>query len=36
MTVEMLAGAVEIEIRDDDTAVMTGPVAYAFSGTLPA
>lgn len=36
MTVEMPAGAVEIEIRDDDTAVMTGPVAYAFSGTLPA
>jgi diaminopimelate epimerase len=32
ITVEMPAGAVAIEITDDGTAIMTGPVAYSFSG----
>ncbi len=32
MTVEMPAGAVVIEIKSDGTAIMTGPVAYSFSG----
>jgi diaminopimelate epimerase len=32
MTVSMPAGDMVIEIRDDDRAVMTGPVAYCFSG----
>jgi len=32
MTVTMPAGDMFIEIRDDGTAVMTGPVAYCFSG----
>ena len=32
MLVEMPAGPVRIEIRDDGTAVMTGPVAFCFSG----
>ena len=32
MTVEMPAGPVGIEISDDHTAVMTGPVAFCFSG----
>jgi diaminopimelate epimerase len=36
MTVEMRAGSVDIEILADDTAVMTGPVAFCFSGCLPA
>ena len=34
MQVELPGGAVEIEIRDDDTAVMTGPIAHGFSGNL--
>jgi len=34
MTVEMPAGPVGIEISDDGTAVMTGPVAFCFSGFL--
>jgi diaminopimelate epimerase len=34
MTVEMPAGPVGIEIRDDRTAVMTGPVAFCFSGDV--
>lgn len=33
-TVEMLAGSVEIEIRKDYSAVMTGPIDFCFSGTL--
>jgi len=32
MTVGMPAGDIGIEIRDDGTAVMTGPVAFCFSG----
>ena len=32
MTIEMPAGAVGIEISDDGTAIMTGPVAFCFSG----
>jgi diaminopimelate epimerase len=32
MTVSMPAGDMIIEIRDDGNAVMTGPVAYCFSG----
>jgi diaminopimelate epimerase len=32
MTVEMPAGKMNIEIGDDGTAVMTGPVAWCFSG----
>ena len=34
MRVELRGGTVEIEIRDDDTAVMTGPIAYDFKGNL--
>lgn len=34
ITVEMPAGAVTIDITDDGTAVMTGPVAYSFCGYL--
>lgn len=34
MTVEMPAGSVTIEITGDGTAIMTGPVAYSFSGYL--
>jgi len=34
MRVELPGGTVVIEIRDDDTAVMTGPVAFSFSGHL--
>ncbi len=34
MQVELPGGIVEIEIRDDGTAVMTGPIAYSFSGNL--
>lgn len=34
VTVEMAAGSVEIEIRDDNSAIMTGPVEFCFSGTL--
>lgn len=32
--VELPGGVVQIEIRDDSTAVMTGPVAYSFNGML--
>ncbi len=32
MTVSLPAGDMEIEIHDDGTAVMSGPVAYCFSG----
>ncbi len=34
MAVEMPAGQVTIEITGDGTAIMTGPVAYCFSGYL--
>jgi diaminopimelate epimerase len=36
VTVEMPAGSVTIEIRIDDSAVLTGPVEFCFSGMLPA
>ena len=35
LTVLMPAGPVNIEIRADDTAVMTGPVDFCFTGHLP-
>ena len=35
MTVELPGGELEIEILDDGTALMTGPVAFCFSGFLP-
>jgi len=35
MTVIMPAGSVEIELKDDDTVVMTGPVEVCFTGYLP-
>jgi len=35
VTVEMPAGLVDIEIRIDNSAVLTGPVEFCFSGTLP-
>lgn len=34
MIVEMPAGPVRIEISDDGTAIMTGPIAFCFSGYL--
>lgn len=34
VNVELPGGTVTIEIRDDATAVMTGPVAYSFNGML--
>ena len=34
MTIEMTAGAVDIEITDEAVAIMTGPVAYCFSGYI--
>jgi diaminopimelate epimerase len=34
MTVDMPAGPVEIELRNDGSAVMTGPVAFCFQGIL--
>jgi diaminopimelate epimerase len=34
MTIEMPAGAVGIEITDAAMAIMSGPVAYCFSGYL--
>ena len=34
MQVDLPGGTIMIEIRADDTAVMTGPVAVSFSGTL--
>jgi diaminopimelate epimerase len=35
MTVNMPAGSVEIELREDDTVVMTGPVEICYAGYLP-
>jgi diaminopimelate epimerase len=35
MTVELSGGELDIEILDDGSAVMTGPVAISFSGRLP-
>ena len=35
MTVIMPAGSVEIELREDDTVVMTGPVEICYAGYLP-
>jgi diaminopimelate epimerase len=35
MTVIMPAGSVEIELRDDGSVVMTGPVEVCYSGYLP-
>jgi len=35
MTVLMPAGSVEIELKDDDTVVMTGPVETCYAGYLP-
>jgi diaminopimelate epimerase len=35
MTVRLPGGALDIEILADGSAVMTGPVAYCFSGNLP-
>lgn len=36
MVVSLPGGDVQVQIRDDDVAVMTGPVAVAYSGRLPA
>jgi diaminopimelate epimerase len=36
ITVQMPAGSVDIAISADGEATMTGPVAYSFSGYLPA
>lgn len=36
ITVDMPAGSVEIEIDEEARATMTGPVAFCFSGNLPA
>ncbi len=35
MTVELPGGELDIEILADDSAVMTGPVEFSFSGRLP-
>lgn len=35
VTVTLPGGDVRIELRDDDVAIMSGPVAYCFEGTLP-
>jgi len=35
MTVIMPAGSVEIELREDDAVVMTGPVEVCYAGYLP-
>lgn len=35
MTVELPGGELEIEILADGSAIMTGPVAFCFSGSLP-
>ena len=35
MTVKMPAGSVEIELKGDDSVVMTGPVEICFAGYLP-
>lgn len=34
MQVELPGGIVTIEVRDDDTAVMTGPIEHSYSGNL--
>jgi diaminopimelate epimerase len=34
-TVQMPGGSIEIEISEDQRAIMTGPFAYCFEGTLP-
>jgi diaminopimelate epimerase len=36
MTVIMPAGSVEIELKENDTVVMTGPVEVCYTGYLPA
>ena len=36
MTVIMPAGSVEIELQENDTVVMTGPVELCYTGYLPA
>jgi diaminopimelate epimerase len=36
MTVNMPAGSVQIELREDDTVVMTGPVEICYTGFFPA
>ncbi len=36
MQVIMPAGSVEIELKEDNTVVMTGPVAVCYTGYLPA
>ena len=35
MTVVMPAGSVEIELKEDGTVVMTGPVETCYAGFLP-
>jgi diaminopimelate epimerase len=35
MTVIMPAGSVEIELKEDDAVVMTGPVEICYTGYLP-
>jgi diaminopimelate epimerase len=35
MTVIMPAGSVEIELKDDDSVIMTGPVEVCYTGYLP-
>lgn len=35
VTVEMAAGSVVVEIHNDNSATLTGPVEFCFSGTLP-
>jgi diaminopimelate epimerase len=35
MSVIMPAGSVEIELREDDTVIMTGPVEICYAGYLP-
>ncbi|HLU05540.1 MAG TPA: diaminopimelate epimerase, partial [Woeseiaceae bacterium] len=36
MQVDLPGGTLEVEILEDGTAVMTGDVAFAFSGYLPS
>jgi len=35
MTVIMTAGTVEIELQEDDTVIMIGPVETCYAGYLP-
>ena len=35
LTVIMPAGSVEIELKENDSVVMTGPVETCFAGYLP-